>query len=184
MESLFVTFFADIHPLVWMAAGYALFLLASAYGLEFLARNAHRHSLRLRTAGFVYHQHLDVWECPQGQHLLPIAIDHEQRRIHYRGDAQVCNHCPLKAGCTDSDKGREIVRSLDPWPHSEVGHFHRGLSLVLIMLATLMVLVVMGWHHQLHEVILLGGTLVCLALVGQHLLRAFRANPANFPGAG
>lgn len=182
MESFAMTFFADIHPLAWMATGYALFLLMSACGLEFLARNTHRRSLRLSTLGFVYHQRLDTWECPQGQHLLPIAVDHERRRIYYRGNAQVCNHCPLKAACTDSEKGREIVRLLEPWPHSEIGRFHRGLSLALITLATLIVLTALGWHHRLHEALLLAGTLVCLALADHYLLRAFRASPANFPG--
>ena len=184
MDSFPATFFADIQPTVLLVAGYVLFLLASAYGLELLARNAHRRSLRLRTVGFVYHRHLDVWECPQGQHLLPIAVDHEQRRIRYRGNAQVCNHCPLKTSCTDSNEGREIVRFLDPWPHSEIGRFHRGLSLALILLATLIVLTAMGLHHHLHELILLAVTLVCIALVGQRLLRTFRASPANFPGTG
>ena len=39
--------------------------------------------------------------------------------------------------CTDSDRGREIVRPLDPWPHSEAGRFHRGLALMLVALALL-----------------------------------------------
>ncbi len=64
-------FFADINPTVFLAAGYALFLLAIAGGLELLARNSHNHSQRFRTAGFTYHKHLDVWECSPGQHLLP-----------------------------------------------------------------------------------------------------------------
>src|SRR5262249_53442091 len=65
-----------------------------------------------------------------------------------------------------------------------VGRFHRGLSLALVVLATLIVLAMMGWHHRLHELILLAGTLVCIALVGQRLVRTFRASPANFPGTG
>ena len=66
-------FFGDISPTVFLAVGYALFLLAAAGGLELLARNVHHHSQRFRTAGFTYHRHLDVWECSQGQHLLPTA---------------------------------------------------------------------------------------------------------------
>ncbi|MEU6414122.1 hypothetical protein [Microbispora sp. NPDC046933] len=31
--------------------------------------------------------------------------------------------------------GREMVRALRPWPHSEAGCFHRGLTLVLVVLA-------------------------------------------------
>ena len=54
--------------------------------------------------------------------------------MRYRAKAHVCNACPRKDACTDSDHGREIVRPLDPWPHSEAGRFHRGISLLLVVL--------------------------------------------------
>lgn len=41
----------------------------------------------------------------------------------------VCNACPSKHRCTDSDRGREIVRPLDPWPHSEAGRLHRATGI-------------------------------------------------------
>ena len=46
---------------------------------------------------------------------------------------------PAEGSCTDSDDGREIARPLDPWPHSEAGRFHRGIALVLVVLAGLMI---------------------------------------------
>ena len=42
--------------------------------------------------------------------------------------------CPRKDACTDSDRGREIVRPLDPWPHSEAGRFHRAIALLMVAL--------------------------------------------------
>jgi hypothetical protein len=174
-------FFGDISPTVFLAVGYALFLLALAGGLELLARNAHHRSQRFRTAGFIYHKHIDTWECSQGQHLLPTEVGHERRLVRYRARADVCNHCPLKQGCTDSNEGREIVRFLDPWPHSEIGRFHRGLSLVLGVLAAIIVVATMSSHHHLHELMVLGTALTFIVLVSLRLLASFRASLANFP---
>jgi hypothetical protein len=53
----------------------------------------------------------------------------------------ICNGCALKDACTDSDQGRELVRPLDPWPHSEAGRFHRAVSLVLVGVALLVLVV-------------------------------------------
>lgn len=173
-------FFGDISPTVFLAVAYVLFLLAIAYSLELFARNSHNRSQRFRTTGFTYHKHIDAWECSQGQHLLPTTVDHERRLVRYRGRADVCNHCPIKPGCTDSNEGREIVRFLDSWPHSEIGRFHRGLSLVLAFLAAIIVVATMSFHHHLHELIVLGITLAFIASLGLRLLATFRASPANF----
>ena len=109
--------------------------------LEWLSAHTHRRSLRYRTAGFTYHEQHDHWECPEGEHLWPHEFDRERRLVRYRAKAHVCNGCPRKDACTDSDRGREIVRPLDPWPHSEAGRFHRGLSLMLVALALLVIVV-------------------------------------------
>jgi hypothetical protein len=61
--------------------------------------------------------------------------------VRYRAEAHVCNPCPHKPTCTDSDRGRVIVRPLDPWPHSEAGCFQRGIALLLVGLALLIVVV-------------------------------------------
>ena len=98
-------------------------------------RGAHRRSLRFRTAGFTYDEAQDHWECPEGEHLWPHEFDHERRLVRYRAKAHICNGCPRKAACTDSDRGREIVRPSDPWPHSEAGRFHRAISLLMVALA-------------------------------------------------
>ena len=117
--------------------------------LEWLSAHTHRRALRYRTAGFTYHEEHDHWRCPEGEHLWPQEVDDELRLVRYRAKAHICNGCPLKEACTDSDLGREIVRPIDPWPHSEAGRFHRGLSLMLIVLALLIVLVEAVRHHRL-----------------------------------
>src|SRR5215213_4506205 len=136
-----------MNPEVVLAAGYAALLTAAAFALEWLSAHTHRRALRYRTAGFDYDEAHDRWQCPEGQDLWPHEFDHERRLVRYRAKAHVCNGCPRKERCADSDRGREIVRPLDPWPHSEAGRFHRGISLLLVALAVLVVLVAAARHH-------------------------------------
>jgi hypothetical protein len=169
------------HTEAVLAAGYASFLILAAFAIEWLSAHTHRRALRYRTAGFAYAQHLDAWQCPEGEHLWPHEFDAERRLVRYRAKAHVCNACHRKPDCTDSDRGREIVRPVDPWPHSEAGRFHRGLSLVLVALATLIAVVEGARHHQPAELLVVVATLVIALLAARRLLRDFRAHPANFP---
>src|SRR5215204_338955 len=162
-------------------AGYGAFLLAAAAVLEWLSAHTHRRSLRYRTAGFTFHEELDHWVCPEGQHLWPHDFDHERRLVRYRAKAHICNGCPRKPDCTDSDHGREITRPLDPWPHSEAGRFHRGLSLMLVGLAGFVVAVGIVRNHAAAELAALASLAVAAAIIARWLLRDFAAHPADFP---
>jgi hypothetical protein len=170
-----------MRPEVVLAAGYAGLLIAGAFVLEWLSAHTHRRSLRYRTAGFSYHEEHDHWECPEGQHLWPHEFDQERRLVRYRAKAHICNACLRKAACTDSDRGREIVRPLDPWPHSEAGRFHRGIALLLVGLALLVLVVETVRHHHVEEAALLATLLVAGALAARHLAHDLRTHPANFP---
>ena len=170
-----------MNPEVLLAAGYAALLTLGAFTLELLSAHSHRRSLRYRTAGFTYDETQDHWECPEGQHLWPHEFDHERRLVRYRAKAHVCNGCPRKDACTDSNRGREIVRPLDPWPHSEAGRFHRGIALMMIALS-LMILAVEGVrHHEPEEAALLLALFALAVLAGAWLSRDFRSHPAHFP---
>jgi hypothetical protein len=173
-----------IHPEVFLAVGYAIFLLGVAIGLDLLARHSYARSERYRTAGFTYHHAHDAWICPEDQLLLRSETDHGRRLIRYRGRPQICNHCPAKTDCTDSDDGREVVLAMDPWPHSEAGRFHRGISLVIVLLAALVLSVEALRNHAALELAVLVTVLVVVALTAWHLHAAFRATPANFPVRG
>ena len=63
------------HPEVFLACGYAAFLLVCAGALEWLSAHTHRRALRFRTAGFAYDERLDAWHCPEGQPLWPHEFD-------------------------------------------------------------------------------------------------------------
>ena len=123
------------HPRRGVPGSEVRALLGILLGLDLLARHSHNRSERYRTAGFTYHHKSDAWICPEGQHLLRSGVDHERRLIRYGGKPQICNRCPAKTGCTDSDEGREVVRAVDPWPHSEAGRFHHCISLAVTLIA-------------------------------------------------
>ena len=171
----------NIHPEVFLAVAYAVLLLGVAVGLDLLARHSHARSERYRTAGFAYHPAHDAWICPEDQLLVRSEVDHERRLIRYRGRPQICNHCPAKTECTDSEEGREVVRAVDPWPHSEAGRFHRGISLAVVLIAGLILTAEALRNHAPLELAILGATLVMVALMAWHLHSAFRATLANFP---
>ena len=172
-----------INPEVILITGYAAFLLVAALTLDFLARHSHARSERYRTAGFTYHQTHDAWICPEDQILTRSETDHERRLVRYRARPQICNHCPTKADCTDSDEGREVVRAMDPWPHSEAGRFHRGISLSVSLIAALILAAELVRNHSLMEILVLGTALFITGTVAHHMHKAFRASPANFPAA-
>jgi hypothetical protein len=168
---------------VLLAAGYAAFLTGGAFVLEWLSAHTHRRALRYRTAGFTYDADRDHWRCPEGEHLWPHELDPELRIVRYRARAHVCNACPSKHRCTDSDTGREIIRSLDPWPQSEAGRFHRVIALVLVSLSVLVLAVEALRHHHAEELALLLGLLATAALAARWLLRDLRVHPASFPAS-
>ena len=170
-----------IHPEVLLMAGYAVFLLAVSVGLNLLARHSHERSERYRTAGFTYHHKSDAWVCPEDQILTRSEVDHDRRLIRYRGRPQICNHCPTKTDCTDSDEGREVVRAMDPWPHSEAGRFHRGISLSVAGIAALILTFELVRNHSPAEILVLGTALVVTGTVARHMHKAFRASPVDFP---
>jgi hypothetical protein len=166
-----------------LAAGYAGFLILAATGLDLLARHSHQRSGRYRTAGFNFRPDLDLWECPEGEQLRRIDTDHHQRLAHYRASPATCNACPVKGDCTDSDRGRQITRALDPWPHSEAGRFHRGVCVVLIVLAAVIAGVGLVRSDGGAESILLAAMLGAAIAIAGRLLAAFRRTPTGFPGA-
>jgi len=170
-----------IAPETLAVAGYAIFLVLVGIALDLMARTTHRRSEVYRTAGFTYHAEQDRWECPEGQHLWLHSHDHERRLARYRANRHTCNRCPLKSRCTDSDEGREIVRSLDPWPHSEAGRFHRGIALVPISLALVILPIEAIRHHSAADFGSLSIAGVIAVAAGARLSADFRAHPPNFP---
>ncbi|HTY89376.1 MAG TPA: hypothetical protein VMB80_18145 [Candidatus Acidoferrum sp.] len=163
-----------IHVEVILAGIYALFLVGVAVALEWLARHSHRHSEHYRKSGFVYKRKLDVWECPTGHHLKRTETDLERRIARYRAEAHVCNVCHCKPDCTDADDGRLLEHRLDAWLESELRRFHRGISLVLLLLAVLILAAEMAWYRDARDWVVLVALMVPIGLSGSRHLVAFR----------
>ena len=166
-----------------LATGYAAFLMLAATGLDLVARHSHRRSERYRTAGFRFRGDLDLWECPEGQQLRRVDTDHRRRLARYRASPAVCNACPAKSECTDSDHGRQITRALDPWPHSEAGRFYRGVCVVLVVLAGVIAGLALIRSDGAAEAIVLTAVLGVAAVTTGRLFADFRRTPAGFPSA-
>ncbi len=79
---------------------------------------------------FIWHAERDSYECPAGQRLGRVSSHtrvcsggREVREWTYRGDADTCQACPLRAQCTTSQKtGRSVQRS----EHDDLIAAHRA----------------------------------------------------------
>jgi hypothetical protein len=164
-----------------LAAGYAVFLAVVALAIDALARHSHRRSELYRTAGFTYHDHLDAWECPEGERLQRIETDLQHRVARYRARAHVCNACPRKSDCTDSDTGRELSRALDPWPHSEAGRFHRVIAIAIVCFGLLVIGAGAALNHGSADLAVLAAALLLDTAVALYLLADLRSAPSGYP---
>lgn len=161
-----------VHLEVVFAVGYSVFLVGAALTLELLARHSHRRSQTYRTAGFAYNHQLDFWKCPAGSHLVRINFDEQRRIARYRAPARTCNSCPLKNNCTNSEEGRELEHHLESWIQSELRHFHRGISVTLLVLAALILFLEATRHSDLPELTVLCLALMLVLMTGSRLLPA------------
>ena len=60
---------------------------------------------------FVFDPERDEYRCPQDHPLRRYAVKRTEGVVAYRGEATVCNACPVKTQCTTSDHGRKVQRS-------------------------------------------------------------------------
>lgn len=164
-----------------LIAGYAGALALGAFVLEWLSSHTHKRALKYRTAGFVYQDEHDLWICPEDEHLWPHEFDADKRVMRYRAKPHVCNQCTRKNYCTDSDRGREIVRPVDPWPHSEAGRFHRVISIVMVLLAAGVLLVGLVRNHTVLDLLVLGGLIALCAIAARWLIKDLRFWPVDPP---
>jgi hypothetical protein len=160
-------------PEVLFAGGYSLLLLIISVTLELAARRTHRYVRMSRLVGFRYLQQIDAWVCSQGRHLWLLGRDHNRNVATYRADPLDCNQCPVKARCTDSDGGRELISFETRWPHSEIGRFQRGISLSLIVLALFIAVLELARHHAAGDAAFLSAVIVPGFALGSRVLQQF-----------
>jgi hypothetical protein len=115
--------------------GYLILLWCGGWALEYLARAHYQRAQRYAHSGFAYDAELDRYECPQGELLTLETFDDRNALAIYRAPAASCNECMLKAFCTPHDEGRHVYRSLAEFHETDVGRFHRLLSLLILLVA-------------------------------------------------
>jgi hypothetical protein len=75
---------------------------------------------------FTYDVEHDVYMCPQSHPLRFLHTDFTTARAAYRGDAAICNACPVKVRCTASDHGRLVHRNFAEPYLDRVRAYHQG----------------------------------------------------------
>lgn len=120
---------ADLEA--WLILGYVIGVLAGARVFEALAWVHFERARRYAEQGFEYDADGDHYQCPQGERLALHLVEPDGRLAVYRAPASNCNACPLKASCTPHDEGRHLYRPLAAWAETDIGRFHRRLSLLL-----------------------------------------------------
>ena len=172
-----------VHIEVLLAACYALLLVGVAVTLELVARYSHRRSENLNKTGFIYRRDIDAWECPTGQYLTRFGVDPERRVASYRAQAHICNSCPRKGECTDSDDGRRLEMRLNAWIESELRRFHRGISLALLLLAALLLAAEMAHFRDFPDWSVLVALLLPITIIGSKHWQTFRNERKSFKPA-
>jgi hypothetical protein len=76
-------------------------------------------------ARFSYDAANDVYVCPAGQLLRRSRTEYQAEKVEYRADAAICNACPLKAQCTESQQGRQLHRSFHAHYLERVQGYHQ-----------------------------------------------------------
>ncbi len=171
----------QVSTSVWLVSGYATLLILVAHACDRTARRVAQRTQSWRTGSFTYHADHDAWVCPRDQWLWPVSFDPHLRTTKYRASAVVCNSCPVKQTCTTSNGGREIVREVDPWPHSEAGRFHRGIACSVALLALLLPMATLATSRQPLDAIVLLVVVVLVIVTGLPLLAHLRTTPSGFP---
>jgi hypothetical protein len=159
---------ADIE--LWAVLSYVAAVLAGSRIVEALARAHYARALRYGQHGFEYVEAHDVYRCPQGEYLSIHSVQPDGRFAVYRAPPASCRACRFKARCAPADEGRLIFRSLAAWAETNVGLFHRRIS--VIMFAAAVVICMAGlwrWAGQPGSGWLAGALLAALVLIMQDL---------------
>ncbi len=116
---------------IWIVLLYVAAVIVGARVVESMARMHFERARRYAERDFEYDPIDDRYRCPEGAHLPLRRMDREKRLAIYRAPASRCRDCRLKMSCTPYDDGRQISRSLASWAETDVGNFHRRLSLLM-----------------------------------------------------
>lgn len=162
---------------VWLILGYVVAVLGGARLSEVVARLHFERARRYAERGFEYDVDADHYQCPEGERLSLHLVEQESRLAVYRAPASRCNGCPRKASCTPHEEGRHLYRPLATWAETDIGRFHRRLSLLMIGVGLIFSLLALArWLGQPGTGLLLAALMLSLVSVRRDL-RAAWAGP-------
>jgi hypothetical protein len=117
-----------------------------------------------------------------GERLTVQTVDAPNRLAVYRAPASACGGCPLKTDCTPHEEARAIFRSLADWAETDMGWFHRGLSVLMFGAGSLLCANRLWWRGgEPGTGLLVLALLTCVACLSRELSRFdfFRSIPRN-----
>jgi hypothetical protein len=117
---------------LWLILGYVVVILVGARLAEALAQVHFNRAWRFAEAGFEYDAAGDHYSCPQGERLALHVLQSDSRLAVYSAPASSCNGCSFKGTCSPHDDERQLYRPLAAWTETDIGRFHRRLSMVMI----------------------------------------------------
>ena len=83
----------------------------------------------------------------------------------------------MKSRCTDSSEGRFIEHRPDYWLDSEPRRFHRGISLLLVGLAAVVLCAELLRYSGQNNRFVTGGALLLVVCYGLRLSRSLTSRP-------
>lgn len=179
MDTVFLLLSLPAELEVWLILGYVAVVLAGARLSEVLARLHFERARRYAESGFEYDADADHYHCPEGERLTLHVVTAENRLAVYRAPASRCNGCSRKASCTPHEGGRHLYRPLATWAETDIGRFHRRLSLLMIGVGLIFsLLALIHWLGQPGTGLLLAAWTLSLACVTRDL-RAAWAGPGD-----
>ncbi len=128
--SLNIMLSAPIDIELWIILFYVAAVLAGARIVEVLARAHFARAQRYGERGFEYIKAHDVYRCPESEYLSFHSAQPSRFAV-YRAPAASCRQCRLKATCAPSGEARLVFRSLAAWAETDVGVFHRRISVIM-----------------------------------------------------
>lgn len=179
MDTVFLLLSLPAELEVWLILGYVAVVLAGARLSEVLARLHFERARRFAESGFEYDADADHYHCPEGERLTLHLVEEQSRLAVYRAPASRCNGCPRKASCTPHEEGRHLYRPLAAWAETDIGRFHRRLSLLMIGVGVIFsLLALIHWLGQPGTGLLLAAWTLSLVCVTRDL-RAAWAGPGD-----
>jgi hypothetical protein len=167
----------------WMVLLYVVLVLVGARIVEFVAKKHYERAQNFAVRGFQYVVEEDHYRCPEGEHLTLVNRDHEKQLAVYQIKTS-CVSCRLKDSCTPHSHVRQITRSLATWAEAEVGKFHRRISAIMFLAATLVCAVCLFLWVREPGTGLFVVTLVVSVNLLIHEIRAILDSPVSAVGKG